>query len=189
MLVLILIYYSFRLGCDGVWIRVWCVVSGCGKRYLETTRDVASASWLGTCCLAMIICLGFGLGVWVWFCFRGLCWCRSFSTCWMWPSTLTPLYAFFILPSSSIMKVERSTPQYSLPYILFFLYTSYSLITFLSGSLRMWKLREYFSANLLWLWTLSALTPSTTAPSSLILWMLSRKAHASLVHPGVSSLG
>ena len=51
------------------------------------------------------------------------------------------------------------------------------------------KGRSYFSLNFWCDFTLSTLTPTTTAFFSWTRPMLSRKLQASLVHPGVSSLG
>ena len=51
------------------------------------------------------------------------------------------------------------------------------------------KLSVYFLVKFWCEARLSALTPSTTIPLFCMSWLASRKEHASLTHPGVSSLG
>jgi len=63
------------------------------------------------------------------------------------------------------------------------------VITFLSGSERRVNGSFYLAMNFWWDSALSGEMPSTTAHSPLISFQKSRKPQASLVQPGVSSLG
>ncbi len=76
-----------------------------------------------------------------------------------------------------------------LPYRTFSPKAPNFLATVLSGSASSGKLSLYLARNFSWEARESGLTPKTTAPVFLIFAWVSRKAHASLVHPGVSSFG
>ena len=93
------------------------------------------------------------------------------------------------LPSPPIQTVERMTPVVFFPYIIFSPKAPYFVITFLSGSQSSGKGSLYFFVNFAWASGPSGDTPSTTAPVFLMSPQRSRKPHASLVQPGVSSRG
>src|ERR1700691_1524768 len=93
------------------------------------------------------------------------------------------------MPALSMMNVVRSMPINSRPYSDFILYTPYSLHTLLPGSASSGKFSSCLAMNLPCESVESALMPTTFAPSFLIGAILSRKLHASIVHPGVMSLG
>ena len=93
------------------------------------------------------------------------------------------------LPSLPISTVERITPTVFLPYIIFSPKAPYFFITLRSGSERSGKGSLYFPMNFWCDAAPSALTPSTVTPSFANARMSSRKPHASLVQPGVSSFG
>src|SRR5207245_3288957 len=114
---------------------------------------------------------------------------RAARTSSTWPSTFTRWNTFWTFPRSSITNVVRSIPMNVFPYRFFSFHTPYAFRTFPSGSERSGKDREYFSRNFAWLARSSLLTPRTTAPFDWTRERLSRKEHASLVHPGVSSFG
>ncbi len=101
----------------------------------------------------------------------------------------TFLQCFLTLPSGPIQTVERMTPVVFLPYIIFSPKASYLLITFLSGSQSRVNGSLYLDANFLCDASSSGETPSTTAPRFLMAVCKSRKPHACLVQPGVSSFG
>src|SRR5262245_13010540 len=111
------------------------------------------------------------------------------STCSGWPSGFTLCITLATLPSASITKVERLTPQYDLPPNFFSPHTPYSSATRCSGSARSVNGSENFSLNFTCDASSSGLTPSTTAPRCSNSEYTSRKPHASTVQPGVSSLG
>src|SRR3989441_5068021 len=114
---------------------------------------------------------------------------RAAMTSSVWRSTLTLCQIFAIEPASSMRNVVRSIPKYSRPYRFFNFHTSYAVVTFPSSSLNSGKLRWYLSLNFTWLFVSSRLTPSNTAPFEVTRPRLSRKLHASFVHPVVSSFG
>src|SRR5690606_33903848 len=58
----------------------------------------------------------------------------AFSTAWTWPGTFTLRQTSAILPSLSMRKVERSTPIYLRPYMLFSTQTPYFSSVFFSES-------------------------------------------------------
>src|SRR4029453_16041899 len=101
-----------------------------------------------------------------------------------WPSGLTLCITLATLPSASITKVERLTPQYVLPPNFFSPQTPYSSATSCSGSASSVNGSEYFSLNFVCDASSSGLTPSTTAPRCSNSEYASRKPHASTVHPG-----
>jgi hypothetical protein len=65
----------------------------------------------------------------------------------------------------------------------------YARWTFVSGSERRGKFRWNFVLNRTWESLSSRETPSTIAPDEETSGRTSRNAHASTVHPGVSSFG
>src|SRR5262245_4123971 len=101
----------------------------------------------------------------------------------------TRFQCFFTLPSGPIQTVERITPVVFLPYIIFSPHAPYFIITFLSGSESSRNGSLYFFVKLAWEVAPSGEMPSTTASCFSIAWYRSRKPHASLVQPGVSSFG
>src|SRR5579883_2946292 len=96
------------------------------------------------------------------------------STC---PFTFTFSNICLIFPFSSIMNVVRTTPMYLRPYMLFCCHTPYAFTISFDSSLTSVKGSSYFSLNPAWDFTLSGLTPSTTAPVFFTRAKLSRKSH------------
>src|SRR5262249_18304643 len=92
-------------------------------------------------------------------------------------------------PSGPIHTVERITPFVFLPYIILSPYAPHAVMTLRSGSESSVNGRRYFCANFVCDSPESAETPSTTTPAFPSSRLRSRKPQASLVHPGVSSLG
>ena len=88
-----------------------------------------------------------------------------------------------------MINVVRSIPRYFLPYMLFSFQTPYFFTSSFFSSLASGNGSPNLSANFLWEETLSALTPTTTAPFFEITATLSRKSQASFVHPDVLSFG
>src|SRR5262245_57106481 len=111
------------------------------------------------------------------------------STSSTWPLTLTLRQIFRTTPSPSIRKVARSMPMYLRPYRLFSIQVPYFSQILPSSSDTSGKLSWYLALNLSWRATLSLLTPITCALSFLKAAAESRKPQASVVQPGVSSLG
>ena len=92
-------------------------------------------------------------------------------------------------PSGPIQTVDRITPTIFLPYIVFSPYAPYDRMTLRSGSESSMNGSRYLDANRWCEAASSPDTPITTAPSSRRSSQASRKPHASLVQPGVSSRG
>ena len=93
------------------------------------------------------------------------------------------------MPSGPIHTLERITPLVFLPYIILSPYAPHASMTLRSGSDRSGNGSLYFVANFAWEAALSAEMPSTTTPAFCRSFQSSRKPHASLVQPGVSSFG
>lgn len=106
-----------------------------------------------------------------------------------WPSGLTLLKMWAILPSGPMRNVVRSMPMTFLPYMFFSLITPKALQTFLSASASRVKGRSYFSLNFFWASGLSAEMPRTMRPAFWSFVYASRNPHASIVQPGVFALG
>ena len=93
------------------------------------------------------------------------------------------------VPSGPTQTVERITPVLLLPYMILSPQAPYSAMTFLSGSDRSVKGSLYLLANFLWEISSSGEMPITTAFCFSIFFDNMRNPCASLVQPGVSSLG
>src|SRR5439155_16032484 len=107
-----------------------------------------------------------------------------------WSAALaTRVQCFFTFPSGPIQTVERITPVVFLPYIIFSPHAPYFVITFLSGSESSRNDSLYFFVKRACDVAPSGEMPSTTASCFSIARYRSRNPHASLVQPGVSSLG
>src|SRR3989442_11277208 len=92
-------------------------------------------------------------------------------------------------PSGPIHTVERITPLVFLPYIILSPYAPHAVMTLRSGSESSVNGSRYFCANFACDSPESDETPSTTTPAFCRSFQRSRNPHASLVQPGVSSLG
>jgi len=115
---------------------------------------------------------------------------RKFSTSSGWSSAFfTTGQCLITSPFGPITTVERIVPSTVLPYIIFLPHAPYFFIASALGSDSKTYGRSYFSENLLCEEILSLLTPKTTAFNFLSWLLRSRNPQASLVQPGVLSLG
>src|SRR5882762_3762627 len=111
-------------------------------------------------------------------------------TCWgCLAASGTFFQCFRTTPSGPIHTVERITPFVFLPYIILSPYAPHAVISLRSGSESSVNGSRYFCANFVCDSPESAETPSTTTPAFCSSLLRSRKPQASLVQPGVSSLG
>ena len=92
-------------------------------------------------------------------------------------------------PVSSMTKVVRFTPMYFFPNIDFCAHTPYASHTAWSVSATSGYASPYFALNFSCFFAVSGLTPMTVASIPSNRGRACWKLHASMVQPGVSSLG
>ena len=102
---------------------------------------------------------------------------------------MIPTIAFATLPSGSITNVERLIPVYVRPMYFFSPQTPYASASLCSGSASSRNGSSCFDLNFWCDWTGSGLTPITSTPCSRKRSYVSLNSQASVVQPGVSSLG
>ena len=90
--------------------------------------------------------------------------CNTFAGCASAFGTLRQ--CFFTFPSGPTQTVDRMTPIFFFPYIIFSPYAPYFSMTFLSGSLSNVNGSLYFDLNFWWEASLSGETPITVAPAA-----------------------
>ena len=111
------------------------------------------------------------------------------STACTWPSTFTLRHSCAIVPSAATRKVERITPSYSRPMNFLRPQAPSCSARAWSSSLSSGKARACLAMNLACSCNGSGLTPNTATPSLARAASRAEKSQASVVQPGVRSLG
>jgi hypothetical protein len=110
----------------------------------------------------------------------------NFST---WPAAFTFFHSFTIFPFCSTKNVDLIVHWISFPYIFFSPHTQNCLCRLRSSSDSRSIVRHCFSIKLLWDFSESLLIQTIPIPFLLKMSLYILKSCASIVHPGVLSLG